>query len=289
MKENSTMIALLSNLLIISFIFAFSYPANAALDKSLLLYFSFDKGSGGTVIDESGNGNDGTLKGNVKWVNDGNIRGAVSFDRSAGTCIEVPDNKVLDSLTKSITVEAWVKTNKTNFNDDQIIGKYANPQPSETWLLFIAISDYAAAQGGTSPNAFGFVASPTSGWDDAAYVVGASKTFPEAGKWYHVAGTFDHKTGTLKIYVNGKLDGERKTGADKIGTNDQPLTIGGNPNMDPGYNCWDGVIDEVAIYNRALTEAEIQKDMIGITLAVEPGEKAAATWGSIKRKYCNGN
>jgi len=70
-KEYSTMKVLLSNLLIFIFIFAFSYPASA-LDKSILLYFSFDAGSGRTVIDESGNGNDGTLKGNVKWVKDGN-------------------------------------------------------------------------------------------------------------------------------------------------------------------------------------------------------------------------
>jgi len=274
---------LLSNLLVFIFIFAFSYPAKT-LDKSIILYFSFNQGSGGTVTDESGNGNDGTLKGNVKWVKDGKIHGAVSFDRSAGTYIEVPDNKVLDSLTESITVEAWVKTNVTagNFADDQIVGKYANPKPSETMIMFISRNDYAANQGGVKPNAFGFETSPTSGWDGSAYCVG-SKTLPQAGEWYHVAGTLDHKTGILKIYVNGKQDGERDIKADKIGTNDQSLAIGGNPGNN---NRWfDGVIDEVVIYARALKESEIKDDMTFGVAPVEPGGKATATWGSIKRKY----
>jgi len=271
---------LLSSLIIFIFILALSYPASA-LDKSVILYFSFDQGSGVTVTDESGNGNDGALKGNVKWVKDGKIHGAVSFDRSAGTYIEVADNKVLDSLTESITVEAWVNTNVAagNFADDQIVGKYANPKPSETMIMFISRNDYAGNQGGVKPNAFGFETSPTSGWDGSAYCVG-SKTLPKAGEWYHVTGTFDHKTGILKMYVNGKQDGERNIEADKIGTNDQPLAIGGNPGNN---NRWfDGVIDEVVIYNRVLTEAEIKEDMTSGVLPVELGDKAAATWGSIK-------
>ncbi|MBM3236280.1 LamG domain-containing protein [Candidatus Poribacteria bacterium] len=210
---------------------------------------------------------------------------AVSFDRSAGAYIEVPDNKVLDSLTESITVEAWVKTNITagNFGDDQIVGKYANPKPSETMIMFISGADYAANQGGARPNGFGFETSPTSGWDGSAYCVG-SKTLPQAGEWYHVAGTFDHKTGILKIYVNGKQDGERNIKADKIGTNDQPLAIGGNPG---NSNRWfNGVIDEVVIYNRALTEAEIERDMMfSVKADVEIEDKVTATWGSIKREW----
>ena len=63
-KGRFKMKLLLSSLLIFIFIFAFSYSAST-LDKSIILYFSFNQGSGGTVTDESGNGNDGTLKGNV--------------------------------------------------------------------------------------------------------------------------------------------------------------------------------------------------------------------------------
>jgi hypothetical protein len=187
-------------------------------------------------------------------------------------------------LTESITVEAWVKTNVTagNFGDDQIVGKYANPKPSETMIMFISGADYAANQGGARPNGFGFETSPTSGWDGSAYCVG-SKTLPQAGEWYHVAGTFDHKTGILKIYVNGKQDGERNIKADKIGTNDQPLAIGGNPGNNSRW--FNGVIDEVVIYNRALTEAEIERDMMfSVKADVELEDKATATWGSIKRK-----
>jgi hypothetical protein len=273
---------LLATSLFFSFIFTFSDFANAR-DESIILYFSFDKQSGKTVVDESGNGNDGTLKGNVKWEKNGQIRGAVSFDRSPGTYIEVPDNKALDSLTESTTMEAWVKTNVNagGFGDDQIMGKYANPKPNETTIMFISCCDYGAGQGGAKVNGFGFETSPTSGWDGSSWVVG-SKTLPKAGQWYHVAGTLDHKTGIIKIYVNGKLDGERNIKAKEIGTNDQPFAIGGNPGNN---NRWfDGMIDEVVIYNRPLTEAEIERDMSGVA-PVEIGDKATITWGSIKRKY----
>ena len=85
----------------------------------------------------------------------------------------------------------------------------------------------------------------------------------------------------LKIYIDGKLDGQRDINANKIGTNDQPFCIGGNAG---NSNRWfDGMIDEVIVYNRALTEAEIKKDMEG--LSVDLGHKTAVTWGSIKRQY----
>ena len=272
---------LLSSSLLVCFIFVLALNAGA-FDKSVILYLSFDGQNAKKAIDQTGNGNDGILKGNVKWVKNGKVNGAVSFDRSAGTFVEIPDNKVLDSLTKSTTMEAWVKTNVATggFGDDQILGKYANPKPNETTIMFISARDYAAGAGGAKANGFAFETSPTSGWDGSSYVVG-SKTLPKQGKWYHVAGTFDHKAGMLKIYIDGKLDGQRDINANKIGTNDQPFCIGGNAG---NSNRWfDGMIDEVIVYNRALTEAEIKKDMEG--LSVDLGHKTAVTWGSIKRQY----
>ncbi len=245
---------LLSSFLLVCFIFVLALNAGA-FDESVILYLSFDGQNAKKAIDQTGNGNDGILKGNAKWAKNGKVNGAVSFDRSAGTRIEILDNKVLDSLTKSTTMEAWVKTNVAagGFGDDQILGKYANPKPNETTIMFISARDYAAGQGGAKANGFAFETSPTSGWDGSSYVVG-SKTLPKVGQWYHVAGTLDHKTGIIKIYIDGKLDGKRDIKANKIGTNDQPFCIGGNAG---NFNRWfDGMIDEVIVYNRALTEAE---------------------------------
>ena len=140
---------LLSSSLLVCFIFVLALNAGA-FDESVILYLSFDGQNAKKAIDQTGNGNDGILKGNVKWAKNGKVNGAVSFDRSAGTFVEIPDNKVLDSLTKSTTMEAWVKTNVAagGFGDDQILGKYANPKPNETTIMFISARDYAGGQGG---------------------------------------------------------------------------------------------------------------------------------------------
>lgn len=98
---------LLSSFLLVCFIFVLALNAGA-FDESVILYLSFDGQNAKKAIDQTGNGNDGILKGNVKWAKNGKVNGAVSFDRSAGTLVEIPDNKVLDSLTKSTTMEAWV-------------------------------------------------------------------------------------------------------------------------------------------------------------------------------------
>ena len=84
----------------------------------------------------------------------------------------------------------------------------------------------------------------------------ASSTAPSTNSWYHVAGTYD---GTqVSIYVNGKLEGSTAvTGA--IGASSNDLNIGSDPsNLQDTGRYWNGMIDEVEIFNRALSATEIQ-------------------------------
>ncbi len=78
-------------------------------------------------------------------------------------------------------------------------------------------------------------------------------------KWSHVAGTYDKSTGTRRIYVNGNLVGERIDPTVTITQGIADLTTGvwSTP---PGYaqQYFPGRIDEVSIYNRALSQAELQ-------------------------------
>ena len=97
-------------------------------------------------------------------------------------------------------------------------------------------------------------------------------------KWHHCAGTFNGKE--IKIYGDGKL---RETlpckGAVEKGSGN--LYIGGRG----GAGRWiDGFLDEIKMYNRVLTEAEIVEDMNNPmhNLSVSPTDKVATTWGLLK-------
>jgi hypothetical protein len=101
--------------------------------------------------------------------------------------------------------------------------------------------------------------------------------------WSHVAGTYDGSA--LKFYLNGVLDSTSDFPTPlEIGTNDLNVIVGASID-DPRY--FSGVIDEVRVWNRALSEKEIAGNMNkgkGELLAVNKTGKLAATWGLIKNQ-----
>ncbi|HIE29821.1 TPA: LamG domain-containing protein [Candidatus Poribacteria bacterium] len=104
-----------------------------------------------------------------------------------------------------------------------------------------------------------------------------------AGKWFHVAATWEFGGGSAFLYIDGK---EIATSPNKLGVKPE---LNPNPRFGlevikyvPSRNGAQGVIDEIAIYNRALTEKEIEKDLT-FTAPVELLGKLAATWSEIKK------
>jgi hypothetical protein len=98
----------------------------------------------------------------------------------------------------------------------------------------------------------------------------------ELDTWYHVAYTCDTKKNELKLYANGELIG---TGA--AGNTPNNLTHIVIASEHEGRYL-PGLVDEVRIYNRILSEDEIKKNSEIIARAVEPGGKLSLTWGAIK-------
>ena len=99
------------------------------------------------------------------------------------------------------------------------------------------------------------------------------------------AGTYDGKA--TKIHVNGAKMGNAGHSGD-FGVNDAPILIGYRlRDMKIPDMFFEGIIDDVAIYNRALTEKEIRTDMEEgvLPLAVQSTEKLSTTWGRIKADY----
>jgi len=90
-------------------------------------------------------------------------------------------------------------------------------------------------------------------------------TILKSGVWYHIVGTY-RQGGSIKTYVNAKLDREQKT-TNILAASSGPLKIGCEPFND-SICLFNGLIDDVRIYNYALSEADISKLSIGKQLAL---------------------
>lgn len=100
---------------------------------------------------------------------------------------------------------------------------------------------------------------------------------------YHVVGTFDGEK--IQIYLDGKLEGEKdvpKNGPVMV-WNDNNIEIGGRPDTNGGANLYKGLLDELAVYDRALTAEEVETVMNAKDiLAVDIAGKLTTTWGALK-------
>jgi len=114
-------------------------------------------------------------------------------------------------------------------------------------------------------------------WYDEAgwHAIGSGKL--KAETWYHLAGGYDGKK--LEFYLNGKLIGSEET---KIANATKDMTIGCHPNP---TNWFKGIIDDIAVFDRALTKEEINKIItFGLEQmnSVSSREKLGIRWGEIK-------
>ena len=102
----------------------------------------------------------------------------------------------------------------------------------------------------------------------------------QADQWSHIASTFDGEN--MHIYLNAEMAGEKNIGANNpsIVWNDNESSIGGRSHNESWFV---GIIDEFALYNRALSEGELQQLMAG-KVAVEKRNNVTTTWARIKTR-----
>ena len=215
----------------------FTLPA-AAQSAGLVAAYSFDEGAGTTTADNSGNGNKGTLVSGATWSTSAKFGGAVSFDGTNGR-IDIADSNSLD-LTTGMTLEAWVRP-IANSSYRTVVLKEV---PGElSYALYAADSDH-----GTRP----------SGWNrkgDVSRYVDGTGALP-LNSYSHIAVTYNGSA--LVFYVNG-VAARSIAATGTILTSSLPLRIGGNAVWGEYFQ---GQIDEVRVYNRALSQSEIQIDMV---------------------------
>jgi len=205
-------------------------PAAPPLSQNLMAAYAFNEGTGSSVPDASGHGNSGTLS-NTTWTTSGKYGNALAFNGTSAT-VNIPDSASLH-LTTGMTLEAWVyPTNVAGAWRDVIM------KGSDEY--------YLEATSSAGP--------PATGGKTIGGALTGSSALP-ANTWSHLAGTYDGTT--LRLYVNGaEVASRAQTGS--IATTTNPLQIGGDSFFGQYFQ---GMIDEVRVYNRALTPAEIQTDM----------------------------
>ena len=207
---------------------------------SLSAAYPFEEGSGTTVTDVSGNAATGQIQ-KATWTTGKNGR-ALSYDGSS-SYVDLGRPPSLLS-TGSMTWSAWVKTSGNPADDGQII---ALSDDSSGWQLKITPD--------TGKRTFGVAVSGSPGNLTQRY----SRTVYSLNTWYFVAGVYDASARTLDIYVNGVADSGTLQGI--VPASRYVPALNAMIGKRPGGYYFKGVIDDVRVYSRALTAAEIQSDM----------------------------
>lgn len=241
-----------------------------ALDKTgLVLYLPFDEGSGKVAKDASGNGNDGELRGGAEWVKEGKFGTAVHL-QAAADLVEVPHSDSLD-VRKEITLEIWAKVDAFTADVHCAFISKATADQTGAYILhisndsgfYVALIIFIGVQGPWPPPATGTTT---------------------MGEWHHFAGSYDGAE--LRIYIDGELisNANRATGGD-IDHSDAPVVIGRDNRADWTSRAMDCILDEARIWNRVLSEDEIEEAMSGVLLPVKKEGLLTTTWGDIKERH----
>ena len=232
---------------------------------SIVGLWLFDEKEGDTAKDASGNGHDGQIGGQVKWVS-GQFGSALEFPGVNLQWVTIPPE---DSLNlEHWTITAWIKTEDQGRSWQGILAKATWPPETRNYNLGLIANTQVPRNTFTSGNSESSVAGKSSLSD---------------GDWHHVAATYDQEI--WRVYVDGNLEGE-KVFSSKPDRGDFPLVIGGL-RVASAAEAYKGIIDDVGLFNKAATENDINairtQGLESMRAAVSPVGKLANRWGRIKR------
>jgi hypothetical protein len=231
---------------------------------SLAGAWAFDDGTG-KVAKDSVAGDNGELKGSLKWSAQGKFGGAIEFPGKGDSYVNIPYKKYMDS--DAYTFTAWTKLNEASYQyvawqDGPDFPDAKNKRHLDIW---IDQGDFVVFMWQTEAGAQGRL---------------DGKTIIADGTWHHLAKWYDGKN--VRMYIDGKLDGEIAT-TKIIANGEDSIWIGARP----GDVSATGIIDEVGFFTKALSEDELRavmKQSMSVLASVDSANKLSTTWGDLKTK-----
>jgi len=200
----------------------------------MVAWWKLDEAVDGYVKDASGNGLDGRLEGDAKIVPDAERGNVLSLEGQG--YVDCGDDVAFD-ITGPITITAWINVHAFDIAHQAIVTK-----GDTAWMLDRNFGYDSIRLVCADTTALGH------GW---GAIPGRSNV--NDGHWHHVVGVYDRTT--MSLYVDGELDAYT-TAYGKTSTNDMPVFIGAN--SEAPERKWKGLIDDVRIYNYALSQAEVR-------------------------------
>ena len=199
------------------------------ITEGLVAYYPFN----GNANDESSNGNDGVVYGSILTEDRfGNENSAYEFDGNSNY-IEIENTANL--IERNHTLCCWVYTSD---DDGFLVGKGQDGEWNDPYAIYLANSKFKYNIREDYPNVYSI--------ETTENIV--------TNEWYFLVGTYDGNE--IKFYVNGEIYGSLETGGQPLANQDLNLMIGSSST--PNVAMLSGILDDIRIYNRALTDEEIQ-------------------------------
>lgn len=234
--------------------------------ENIVGLWAFDEGNGKTATDSSGNKNHGKLMGDTKWVK-GKFGTALQFDGELDY-VEVAHDDTLD-ITKELTIVAWAKFDKIPARENVLLDKGPKAGNAKYYL-------------GYEPKEEAYFLN----FNGQRWHAGDDFNSPKIKDtdWHHVAVAFDTASGKITSCVDSVCN-EHKTDDALVSKGKDNLIIGDARFLETNRNfSYTGTIDEIAVYNVALTVNEIKLSARGSIADVAPAGKLATIWAVIKAK-----
>ena len=225
-----------------------------AQDPDLLGWWKLDDGTGTITVDSSGNGIDGVFVGDPEWVA-GKFGSGLSFDGQGGERVSIGN---LDVDAGGISLACWffADTLDTPGQDPRMISKaFGGGTDDHIWMMS------SSRQGGEKRLRFRLKTNDGGAVTTLIGDQGAGVRVLPVGEWAHAAATWDGTT--MRVYINGIETGSADRGGTAVFTDPAVGAAFGNQPVGGENRPWDGVLDDVRIYTKALTVDEIGKVIQG--------------------------
>jgi hypothetical protein len=219
-------------------------PGIGPAPSDLVAYWPFDGDPNDIVGGRQPNDETG-----IEYV-DGKVGQAARFEE--GDYIQVPDDSGLEVIGGSFTISLWVQTDSTDR------GGFIRKNMTDSWQPVYSV-EYDYANGGlTNDKQVRFLLSDTEG--ETPEIISNTQVNGDGvdgDGWYHILAMYDDSAGEMSLYINGTQEATKSITFNQTDTTGD-LQFGRMRNDDRGIvGELDGTIDNVRIYDRTLSSAEI--------------------------------